>query len=265
MVVAITLLGILSGVVAVFLPGPIKAYVEASFRASLTDAADGALRRISRDVAAALPNSFRSTSAAGGSNSCFEFLPVVAGGRYRYQASSSGGGDILNFATADTSFEVLGQVRLGDLPAGTHQVVIYNLGIPGADAYAGDNTATISGVDTTTTPAIPKITLSAGKQFPFESPGKVFQVIPGYSVVYSCPGDGTLYRATRAISSGKMASCAISALSNVTALVANVTSCNFYYVPAVNQRDGILSVSLELTQNAETVRLYTQVMVNNAP
>ena len=264
-IVAITILGILGSAVAVFIKTPVDAYIAQGNRAVLTDAADGAIRRISRDIASALPNSLRSTT--GGSNSCFELLPVVAGGRYRQQTSSTGTGDVLDFTAADSTFDVLGQIKLGNLPAGTNLAVIHNLGIPGADAYAGDNTATITAASTTTS----LVTLSAAKQFPFESPGKAFAVIPNTSVVYTCAGASpnmTLYRATRPFSTAtpsptlaQMASCPVTG----TALVTNVSTCSFTYTPAVNQRDGIISISLALTLNGETITLYDQVMVNNAP
>lgn len=252
-VVAITILGILGGMVAIFIRSPIDAYITQSNRAVLTDAADGAMRRISRDIGAALPNSLRTT--AGGSNACFELLPVLGGGRYRYQTSSTGSGDILDFTTTDTSFDMLGQIRLANLPSGNNLVVIHNLGIAGADAYAADNTATIASATSAS------VTLTgAGKKFPFQSPGKYFSVIPNNSVVYSCSGTN-LYRTTQAISASPMASCP----AGGTVLAANVSSCSFVYTPAVNQRDGILSISLALTLNGETVTLYDQVMINNAP
>ncbi|MBK6908241.1 MAG: type II secretion system protein [Rhodocyclaceae bacterium] len=259
-IIAITLLGILGGVVATFIKSPVDAYVAQGSRAVLTDAADGALRRVTRDVAAALPNSLRSISG-GGSTACFELIPVLAGGRYRNQTSATGTGDVLDFATTDTSFDVLGQIRMANLPTGTNLVAIHNLGISGADAYAGDNTASISAASTTA------VTLAAGKKFPFLSPNKAFSVIPSNSVVYTCTGS-TLLRSTRAftgtaptLSLAQLGACPVTG----TTLVSNVSNCSFSYTPAVNQRDGILSISLALTLNSETVTLYDQVMVNNAP
>lgn len=249
---AITILGIVAGVVSVFIVSPVKAYFSTANRAQLTDAADGALRRITRDVGSALPNSLRSTS--GGSNACVEFIPTLAGGRYRYQTGSSGNGDILNFAAADSSFDVLGQVNLGSLPSGGKKVVIYNLGIEGADAYAGNNTATIATASTTA------VTLSSARQFPFEAPGNAFQVIPDYSVVYSCVGS-SLLRSTQSLSASPMASCP----STGTPIATNVSGCSFYYLPTVNARTGILSISLGLALDNETVTLFDQVMVNNVP
>jgi MSHA biogenesis protein MshO len=257
-VVAITILGVLSAVVAVFVNAPLQGYFATANRALLTDAADGALRRISREVGSALPNSIRLTSA--GDPGCFEFLPVVAGGRYRYQTGATGNGDILDFTIQDPSFDVLGQINLANLPTGaTYNVAIYNLGIGGSDAYAGAGasdytTAPISNATTS------NITLSAKNQFPFPSPNKTFSVIQNYSVVYSYSGT-TLYRTTRAIPSTKMTSCPTTGIP----VVSHVSSCNFYYLPAVNERNGILAMTLGLTLNNETITLYDQVMINNAP
>ena len=255
-IMAIVLIGIVGGMVSVFIRTPLQSYFDTANRAVLTDIADGAIRRIARDVASALPNSLRTDTA--NSTSCFELLPLLAGGRYRAEKSSTGTGDILDFTATDTSFDVLGEVRMSSLSGTTNQVAIYNLGITGADAYAGDNTSTISAASTIS------VTF-ADKKFPFTSPGKAFQVIPDKSVVYYCAGTApniTLYRTTQAISAGKMT---CSSLAGGTAVATNISSCNFYYLPAVNQRDGMLSISLALTLNSETVTLYEQVMVNNAP
>jgi MSHA biogenesis protein MshO len=256
-VIAITILGILGAMVAVFISAPIQAYIDTSQRAVLTDAAAGSMRRIARDAQAALPNSFRSTSPA--STACFEFIPTLGGGRYRAQPKVLGGGDTLDFTAVDTSFDVLSQTRLGNLPTGTKLVAIYNLGIAGADAYAGDalgtNAGTISAASTSS------ITLSPGKRFPFESPGMRFHVIPNYSVVYSCSG-GKLLRSTNPLSATQMGSCP----SVGTVLVGNVSACSFSYLSSVTHRAGVLAVSLELTgSNGETVHLYNSISVGNVP
>ncbi len=259
-IVAITITGILGAVVAVFLKNPIDAYIDTVRRAELTDAADTALRRIERDVRAALPNSLRTTSPA--SSGCFEFLPVIGGGRYRVSPKSDGTGDVLDFTATDTSFDV---VAGSNLPASfaaaeTQHVVIYNLGISGADAYAGDTRAAID-TSATSTATSARIVLGTGKQFPFDSPGRRFQVVPDSSVVYSCSG-GNLYRGTRSLSSALMASCPTTG----TVLVGNVSTCSFSYTPAASQRNGLLTMTLVLTDAAgESVRLYHEVHVNDVP
>lgn len=257
-VMVIVITGILGAVVAVFIRAPVEGYVDSVRRAELTDAADTALRRIARDVRTALPNSLRTTSPA--SSSCFEFLPAVGGGRYRAALSSTGTGDILDFSIADTTFDVLANANLPPTPgfaAATYHAVIYNLGIPGADAYnlTDKNRAQISGAST----ADP-ITLTGANQFPFESPGKRFHVIPDFSVAYSCSG-ANLIRSTQAISSTPLAACPAAG----TVLVSNVSSCSFSYTPAVSTRNGLLTITLVLTQSGESVQLYQEVHVNNVP
>ena len=257
MVIAIT--GILAGIVAVFMQSPILGYFDSERRANLTDAADSALRLMSREVHSALPNSLRSSSPS--SDQCFEFLPVIGGGRYRVEHNSGGGGDILDFAIADGSFDVLAQANLPDFSAATYHAVIYNLtpSVGGVqNAYSGDNRAQID--PTATSSHI--VLISPGFQFPFESPGNRFDVIPNNSVVYSCSG-GSLRRSTRAIGAA-LAACP----AGGTVVVNNVSACSFNYTAAVDARNGLLSLTLVLadpSEPTESVRLYHEVQVNNAP
>src|SRR3954463_8106182 len=121
-VMVIVITGILAGMVAVFIQKPVQGFFDTARRAALVDAADTVLRRLSRDVREALPNSVR---VSGGT--ALEFLHVRSAGRYREQ----GPGDILDFTTNDTSFGVLGpavSVQSGD------SIVVYNLGIPGSSS-----------------------------------------------------------------------------------------------------------------------------------
>lgn len=247
-VIAITITGILAAMVAVFIRGPIEGYVASERRASLTDTADTALRQISRELRTALPNSIRSISST-----CFEFLPSVGGGSYRVEAGS--GVDILDFTTADTSFDVIAQSNLPASfapPTPTEHVVIYNLGIPGADAYSGNNRAQIG-----TTSTSGNIVLTTGLQFPFESPDNRFQIISNNSVVYSCSG-GSLLRTTRTIQAAAVCP------AGGAVLASKVSACSFNYTP-VNLRNGQLTMTLVLTQSGESVQLYHEVHVNNTP
>lgn len=258
-IITIVITGILSGIVAVFIKAPVDSYIDTVRRADLTDAADGALRRIARDVRSALPNSLRTTTPA--STSCFEFIPVVAGGRYRVAQSSTATGDVLNFSAADSSFDVLAGNNLPSFAGtATYHAVIYNLGVAGADAYdaANLNRAQIKNTATSS-----NIILNTGNQFPFESPGKRFHVIENFSVVYSCAG-GNLLRSTRALTSTSLAQLA-SCPSTGDVLVSNVTTCSFSYIPAVSQRNGQLTMRLGLTQSDESVQLYQEVHVDNVP
>jgi len=255
-VLVIVITGILTGMVAVFIVKPVQGYIDTVRRADLTDAADTALKRIARDVRTALPNSLRAANPAG---NCFEFLPTVGGGRYRAAQSSAGAGDILDFSTADTSFDVLASDNLtAAMFAGTFHAVVYNLGIAGADAY---DAANLNRAQIRSTSTVANIVLNAANQFPYKSPSRRFHVIPDFSVAYSCSG-GNLFRQTQAISSAQIA-----CPTTGTVLVGNVdcTQTTFNYTPAVSQRNGLLTITLVLTQSGESVRLYDEVHVNNAP
>ena len=100
-VVVIAITGIIASVVAVFIRAPIEGYFDAARRAELTDVADTAVRRFSRDVHLALPNSVRITSTP--STIAIEFLLTSAGGRYRAEPGVPGD-DILDFTQDDQSF-----------------------------------------------------------------------------------------------------------------------------------------------------------------
>ncbi|HJW54946.1 MAG TPA: prepilin-type N-terminal cleavage/methylation domain-containing protein, partial [Burkholderiaceae bacterium] len=58
-IIVIAITGIIAAVVAVFIVKPVQGYVDSARRAEMTDTADTALRRISRDLHLALPNSVR--------------------------------------------------------------------------------------------------------------------------------------------------------------------------------------------------------------
>lgn len=259
-IMAIVIIGILGGMVAVFMKAPVDGYFDTVRRAALTDAADGALRRIGRDVRTALPNSVRGPT--NGSTSCFEFLPTVGGGRYRVAPDEDGNGDVLDFAAADAGFDVIVGMNLPAFaaPAPTYHAVIYNLGIPGADAYEAivgtTNRATIAATSTAA-----EIDLAANK-FPFESPGRRFHVIENLAVIYSCSG-GNLLRSTRAIDATRMAACPTVG----TVLVGNVDCAagSFNYAAAATERSGLLEMTLVLTQQGESVRLYHEMHVSNVP
>jgi MSHA biogenesis protein MshO len=265
--------------VAVFIKVPVDSYADTVRRANLTDAADVALRRIARDIHAALPNSLRSTSS--NSNNCVEFLPVVGGGRYRVALSVTGKGNILDFSIADNAFDILAGTNLPDLAvadSGDYHTVIYNLGIDGADAYdasdKSDDTdeswpnSIRAAIENENKAKDPKgdVNLFVKNQFPFESPGKRFHVIPNYSVVYSCDtNNNVLIRSTRLLQSKleKLSACPGASQGDV--LVNNVKTCSFTYTPAVSQRNGLLTMRLGLEKSGESIQLYQEVHVNNVP
>ncbi|MDP2239595.1 MAG: type II secretion system protein [Burkholderiales bacterium] len=263
MIVVIAVTGILAAVVATFIQRPVEGYVDAVRRAELTDIADTALRRMTRDVRTALPNSLRVT--ANGNVRYIEYLQTSGGGRYRAEVDSGGLGDPLDFTAADATFDVIGPMPA--LAAG-NAIVVYNLSSDPAttsNAYVGDNRASYSSNTATT------ITLTAAKLFPFNSPGKRFQVVQT-PVTYACDplpgGTGELRRVSGyAIQAAQPNNINAAPLSTapVNALLArNVRDCAFSYAE-VSQRTGVLALRLQLESGGESVRLFQQVHVNNVP
>ncbi|WP_413438995.1 prepilin-type N-terminal cleavage/methylation domain-containing protein [Sulfuriferula sp. GW1] len=256
-IIVITITGIIAGMVAVFIRAPVQGYFDSARRAELTDIADTAQRRISRDLHLALPNSVR---VSGGNY--LEFLQTSGGGRYRAEVDNSGAGDILDFTTLDNSFDVLGP-PVSTVPGAQNLVAVYNLGISGADAYKGDNTSPIS-----TAGSNVKI---ADKQFPFASPANRFQII-SYPVSYVCAGVGTdasgngTGTLTRYWNYPIQASQPTSFTTPGALLAKNVSGCNFNYdQQVITQRAGLVSAWLQVTQNNESVSLYYEVHVSNVP
>jgi len=241
-IIVIVLTGILASAVAVFLRAPIQGYLDVARRAELTDIADTALRRIGRDLRLALPNSIRVTSG----NTAIEFIPIKSAGRYR----ADGPGDFLNFSSAgDNSFDVIGP---GVDIAADDFIVIYNLGITGANAYDGSNRrdATPAGSGLVT------VSFSGG-QFPFASPARRFHVV-GTPVSYICAG-GLLTRYWN-YSFGTTAPA-----GNSGVLASNVSGCRFTYEAGVTAQNSLLTLELAITKDGETVNLVQQVHVGNVP
>jgi prepilin-type N-terminal cleavage/methylation domain-containing protein len=75
MVVAITVLGILSASAAVFLRGPITSYFDTERRADLSDAGGLAIAKLTQDIARAEPANNFNVTVAGASGFPFTFVP----------------------------------------------------------------------------------------------------------------------------------------------------------------------------------------------
>ena len=261
LVMVIVVMGVIGATLAAFIRKPVDAYFDTVRRAALTDVADTAVRRISRDIGGALPNSIRNPSS-----SCIEFIPTRTGGRYRAEpdalVADNQGNAILDFAAADTSFNMLAnnsllppeqQIRANDV------VVVYNLGIAGADAYAGDNTSVVSAVSSGTESTI----TIAAKQFPLASPVGRFHVVPGDQKIVSfvCNAGRLLRSSNHAYNN----SCPTSG-ATVAVLADKVSSCSFVYNASDLQRNGLVQMTMTVTDSSgELVSLYHEVHVGNTP
>ena len=259
MTIVIVLLGVISATVSVFVKGPVDAYFATVRRAALTDVADTTLRRMGRDLRSALPNSIRAPDPAG---QCLEFIPTKTGGRYRADVNAAGGGDMLDFTTADASFSMLGSNNA--LPADQRiapgdAIAVYNLGIPGADAYQTDNVATVTGLTAESAAPVETGITIAAKKFPLASASNRFQVIPANEkvVAYVCR-DGNLYRTASTTFSSACP-------SDGVMLARNVSVCHFDYTSQDLQRNALVRLMFAFTDRSETVSLLGEVHVNNTP
>lgn len=265
-IIVIVILGVLSTAVAVFIRGPVQAYFDVNRRAQLADTADTALRRMHRELKGALPNSVRTTGTCTGAGNCYlEFIPVAAGGRYRSAQTgpTSPTGNILDFSTADTSFDIVGPAIT--IPAGNSWLVVYNLGISGADAYSGAAATTdVRRQYSGAAGSVTAINFTSANRLPFESPSKRFQIVTE-PVTYECApavAGGALRRYT---GYGFPTSQAGPPGGTATVLASNVTACNFVYAQQAGRRAGLVALTLQLTQGGETISLYYQVHVSNVP
>lgn len=269
MIIVITITGIIAGMVAVFIAKPVEGYADSVRRAELTDQADVALRRITRDVRLALPNSLREVVA----NQSFEFIMTKSGGRYRDPADGSTSGNFLDFTgelanpCGSDCFDVLGafpEMNGGDL------IAVYNLG-PGSepgDAYTLKNVGTLGGGGAIN---VNPVSLSSNpfksQSPPLPSPSARFQVIDQNQQVirYVCDGQ----QLTRNVYSLATLATAMAPDSSAR-LAGNVggepgASCVISYTPAVYGRSGLLYIELRIEQAGERVTLFQQIHVDNVP
>lgn len=260
-IAVIVITGIIASMVAVFIRSPIEAYVDTARRAALADIADTAARRIARDLQGALPNSVR----VGGASQFLEFVPIVTAGRYRAEPGPAGAGDPLSFTDGtDSSFEVFGPPVT--IPANS-SVVVYNLGIPGADVYEINST-----VRRTATPGVGLVAVSfaaTGTPFQFPSPGNRFQIV-GRPVSYVCDlANRTLWRYSGYDFQAEqpLTLPTLNGLAGVTraALATRLWACTVTYSAGPLQHNGLVSISLSFEQDGETVTLQHQVNVDNVP
>ncbi|MDD5390592.1 MAG: type II secretion system protein [Gallionellaceae bacterium] len=254
LIVVMMVVGILSGIIAMFIQHPLEAYMAASRRAALVDAADTALLRIARDVQGALPNSLRVTQ--GGGVTYLEYLPLQDGGRYRAEQTGAGTGDLLDFTSGtDSGFDVLGPAV--NAAVGQY-LVVYNLGLDAStDAWRGGNRRVVTSAGT-----VSNLNFTAtGTPLPLESPGKRFYLV-GAPVTYACnPSGGELRRISGYAPQAAQPTSFGGATSRL--LANHVATCAFAYTPGASQRLGQLTLRIQLTQDGETVTLYREVAVNN--
>jgi len=265
LIVVMLLIGMLGATVGIFIRNPVNSYFSTINRAALTDAADLVVRRMARELQAAVPNSVRVTSS--GTTQFLEFVPVVDTGRYRVAASNGNdptGIYPLNFSNPGNNyFQILGPTV--NAPAGS-QLVIMNLGFGNMNLYTGGNVRALS----VTGNNLQTISYTPAGLWPAASPANRFYLFTT-AVTYVCSpnasGTGTLTRyygyTPTATQPNSVSSAPLSTASS--ALVINdVSTCSF--TPGTAQTDlNSMQIDLQLSNNGESVTLYSQVITPNGP
>jgi MSHA biogenesis protein MshO len=288
-VMVIVIVGVIGGMLAVFIQAPVQSYADSLARAELTDTADLALRRMARDLRLALPNSIRVNPAG----TAIEMLITRTGGRYLAVEDGIDALPVLDFIDpANTSFTVVGAMPGADqLTPGRDYLVVNNLGPDFQPANAYDlaspqrNIALVKGVDG-------NLLVLADNPFavqspPLPSPSRRFQIVSG-PVTYSCAvePDGTTRLLTRQ-SGYPIASVQLDDPVRATGrgqrslLAGRVKGCSFAYQSlagqgadpaAARQRSALVILALELQPRVPprnstdaTVRLVHQVHIDNTP
>jgi len=275
LVVVMVVIAVLAVASTRFIQLSTDSYLAVNRRAQVLDVADGAVRRLARDLRLALPNSVR----VGGAGKFLEYAPTSNGGRYLAESGVAPLTDILNFTAADSSFDYLGP----SLAGASGYVVVFNTGQTsvsgcavapgGADVYEGCNRSAITAVTAS------KVSFSA-LQFPFDSPGHRFHIVPAAGpVTIACEnvntvngnGSGTLrLYSNYATGAGNWGGAAPSAAPTaagrtVNLLADNVSGCSIAYVSGVTAGNGLVTLRLEIKRGGETITLHHQVHVDNVP
>ena len=298
-VVVMVVTGILAGIMVLFIRRPVQNYTDSAARAELSDAADLALRRMSRELRGALPNSVRLTGSPG-NVWWLEFIPTTSGGKYLAVEDNADPlkGTPLSF-TAPTAqpFNVIGSMPTVTIsPAGSTSLdnfmVVYNLGagFTDADAYDRSNLALITGANAQTrTITYESYAVGAARgntinpfaqwrkapaadnRLPNTSPDQRFQVVTR-PVIFRCQGSadgkGTL---TRSVVDFSVAPTFPAADAGVL-LANNVVDCDFTIGTSRSQQGALIGLNLSLGRSAldggravETVTLTHQIHVDNTP
>jgi MSHA biogenesis protein MshO len=298
--IELVLVIVITGVIAAFLSEiisrPIQGFIDISTRATLVDAAELALRRMSREIRLALPNSVRirsnattglqSCSATGGTVCSVEILRTLTGGRYRNNPDGSntdectnpGDNDRLRFSSTNDCFEIMGVLGSTPVDGGAAQsdcldgtvdcMVIYNTGQSAADAYQGTNIAAIADNDPDGDTLMDSLTFIGAPPFPVKSPRQRFHIVDmPVSFVCDTNADTITRQADYTITNTQ----ALNPGGNQNSILANkILSCAFTYNQGSSSRNGLLTMEIVLFDtdtlgNTNTVRLMRQIQVSNVP
>jgi len=275
--------GILAAVLVTFLSPAMSNYFATERRAALSDAANGAMRVMSRDVRVSVPMSVRIlTAPVGSSNQCLGMAPSSAGGRYRMApdvdwdaAHPAAPSQSVQPGFSEQVFDVFTPLTA---PTPGDWVLIGNQST--SDVYTAANHGVYAGGAAAILPDASlgqaRIALNAAMPIATGYDGNRFFIVPAAQgvVAYVCDqpgtdskgtGTGTLYRVS-GMNFAAPGTCP--AVTNASPIVAtHVSSCGFRYDPnpGATQESGYAEIDLTLKEENENVRLTFGVHVENIP
>jgi MSHA biogenesis protein MshO len=280
MVLVIVLASIIAAMLATFMRPAIDAWLATRSRAQLAAQAAQALRRMQREVRAAVPNSIRTPGSQ-----CFEFVPTTGGGRLRLgpdtvhdsAAGCTPGADCaapFDPTQSVSLFDVLSPLQT--TPSSGDFIVVDNQNP--ADVYSGANRAALEsfGAPPQPTQGVHRIGIAATSFAPGHDSGR-FVVVPAaqQAVFYACVGaDGTLDASGRGRGSllrlqgyGFNASYPSACPATGDVLARHLVSCRFVYDPnqGATQQSGFVSMQLEFAVDGERASLVLGAHVRNVP
>ena len=258
---------------ALFINGPVKGFTDQVRRAELVDSAESSLRRMGRDIRRALPNSVRVRT--NGSITALELLNAVEGIRYRAGPPPGNANAWLSLAAADGSFNSIGQFDSITKPftSTTHYLSVYNVGVVGANAYELLNVITPPGTEIEIAvegAGEDRVTMNPAFQFAYPSPRQRVYLIDT-PVSFLCdPAAGTLTRYSGYSITSNQAdrdtAAELLAAGGTAALMSdNMSGCTFTFTPGTAQRAGLVTISLTVAQDSESIVLLQQVHIDNVP
>jgi MSHA biogenesis protein MshO len=272
LVITIAVGSVVVAFMAMFIVMPMNAYTAQTRRAALVDESDSALRFMARDLRSALPNSVR--TAVSGSVTAIELLATGDGARYQDSGPVTNPALALDFTAPDAAFATTVPFTQLTLPwsSNAYYLSIYNVGVPGANAYQMANVITPAGTTIAITAGAAAnqnlVTLNPPFQFAYGSPEKRVYLVSG-PVSYLCDtSSGTLTRYTGypIQSTEPTSAAALSSVGAASGLIAsNVSACTFSYSSGTAQRNALATLTVQVTQSGESVQLLNEVQVVNAP
>lgn len=270
LVIAISLMGVISVLVSTMISNQMLGYVDTARRADLVARTDMALQIMARDLRVAVPHSLR---ISGGT--AIEWVPVLDWGRYRKRIDTGEADPVtaaaatLDFSTLDTEFDVLHAGTMPAMPAGARMVVgnTAAMAANGINIYGGVGTGTLvpagSHVITSTSvvPAINsnQITLTPGFQFALGSAAGRFYLVNN-AATYLC-NSGSITRYDGYPIQSAQPTSAPSGSSSAL-LLDGVSSCQFGYT-AIDATFGMLTITVQVTDSGESVTLTRSIAIEN--